>query len=407
MIPVSEALQHVAENVSLASSEDVALMDCLGRVVASDLASRLSHPPLAVSSMDGYALKAADTENPPVVLKQIGESQAGGGFEGTLGAGETVRIFTGAPLPKGADAVQMQEKTETTGPQGDEISILQSVAAANFVRAAGMDFAEGDILIKAGTVLGARHIGLAAAMNLARLPVRRKPRVAILATGNEVAMPGDDLGPSQIISSNSFALHSYVTAMGGEPTVLGIAGDSEDELRAAFEEARDFDVLVTIGGVSVGDYDLVGKVLEQMGMQQIFHKIAMRPGKPLLFGKLAGLVVFGMPGNPVSTGVCSILFLKKALSVMLGMGETEIPLQSAVLGEDLGANDLRQDYIRATLQTAEDGALMAAPFSKQDSAMQARFADAGCLIVRKPHAEPIKAGARVDIMLLRGSMLSL
>ena len=354
--------------------------------------------------MDGYALRAADTENSPVVLKQIGESQAGGGFDGVLGAGETVRIFTGAPLPKGADAVQMQENTNA---DGDAITIEQSVIANHFVRAAGMDFADGDVLIKAGTVLGARHIGLAAAMNLASLPVRRKPRVAILATGNEVAMPGDELGPSQIISSNSFALHSYVIAMGGEPVVLGIAGDREEQLHAALEGAMDCDVLVTIGGVSVGDYDLVGKVLKEKGLKQIFHKIAMRPGKPLLFGKIDDLVVFGMPGNPVSTGVCSMLFLKTALTIMLGMTKSEEPLQSVVLGQDLEANDLRQDYLRARLENGPEGELVAMPFSKQDSAMQARFAEADCLIVRKPHAEPVKAGERVGIMLLRGSVLSL
>ena len=404
MIPVDKALQLVASNVSLTGVEDVALIDCLGRVVASDLASRLAHPPLAVSSMDGYALKAADTLNAPVTLTQIGESQAGGGFAGTLEAGQTVRIFTGAPLPSGADAIQMQENTEANG---DAIKILESVPAGRFVRAAGMDFGIGDVLIKAGTVLGARHIGLAAAMNLASLPVRRKPRVAILATGNEVAMPGETLGPSQIISSNSFALHSYVIAMGGAPTILGIAGDSEEELREAFKGAMDFDVLVTIGGVSVGDYDLVGKVLKEVGLKQIFHKIAMRPGKPLLFGKIGELTVFGMPGNPVSTGVCSILFLKSALATMLGMAETDTPLQSVLLGEDLGANDQRQDYLRARLQSGPDGAPVAMPFTKQDSAMQARFAEADCLIVRKPHAEPIKAGQRVEILLLRGSLLSL
>jgi molybdopterin molybdotransferase len=404
MTPVSEALKLVSENVSPTGVEDVPLLECLGRVVASDLKSRLSHPPVAVSSMDGYALRAADTEKPPVVLKQIGESQAGGGFDGTLRDGETVRIFTGAPLPNGADAVQMQENTNANG---QDITIEQSVTANHFVRAAGMDFAEGDVLIKVGTVLGARHIGLAAAMNLATLPVRRKPRVAILATGNEVAMPGDDLGPSQIISSNSFALHSYVVAMGGEPVVLGIAGDKEEQLHAALEGAMGCDVLVTIGGVSVGDYDLVGKVLKEKGLKQIFHKIAMRPGKPLLFGKIDDMVVFGMPGNPVSTGVCSMLFLKAALTIMLGMSESDDTLQGVVLGQDLEANDLRQDYLRARLQSGPQGELVAMPFSKQDSAMQARFAEADCLIVRKPHAEPVKSGERVEIMLLRGSVLSL
>jgi molybdopterin molybdotransferase len=403
MIPVTEAFKHVTDNVFLTGSEDVPVKECLGRVLAQDIASRLSHPPVAVSSMDGYALRAADTENTPAVLKRIGESQAGGGFAGTVGAGETVRIFTGAPLPAGADAVQMQEKVEA---DGDSVNILESVPVDRFVRAAGMDFAEGDILIKAGTVLGARHIGLAAAMNQPTLPVRRKPRVAILATGNEVALPGTDLGPSQIISSNSFALHSYVTAMGGEPVDLGIAGDTEEELHAAIKGARDCDVLVTIGGVSVGDYDLVGKVLIEEGLNQIFHKIAMRPGKPLLFGKIGELTVFGMPGNPVSTGVCSMLYLKRAMMVMLGIDINE-PVQTAVLGEDLAENDLRQDYLRARLKISDDGERIAMPFSRQDSAMQARFAEADCLIVRKPHAQALKAGERVEILTLNRSMISL
>jgi molybdopterin molybdotransferase len=404
MIPVAEALKHVADNVSLSAVEDVPLLECLGRVVACDLAARLSHPPLAVSSMDGYALHAADTKNSPVVLRLIGESAAGGGFFGTLGSGQTVRIFTGAPLPKGADAVQMQENTIA---DSENITIKQNVSANQFVRATGMDFANGDVLIKAGTVLGARYIGLAAAMNLPSIPVRRKPRVAILATGNEVALPGDALGPSQIISSNTFALHSYVIAMGGEPVILGIVEDSEEQLHSAIQGAMACDVLVTIGGVSVGDYDLVGKVLKAKNMNQIFHKIAMRPGKPLLFGKISDLVVFGMPGNPVSTGVCSMLFLKRALSIMLGMAESEEPLQSVVLGQDLGANDQRQDYLRARLENSPAGKRVVRPFSKQDSGMQAHFAEADCLIVRKPHAEPIKAGQRVEVMLLRGSLLSL
>ncbi len=404
MIPVAEALKHVADNVSLSAVEDVPLLECLGRVAACDLASRLSHPPLAVSSMDGYALNAADTKNSPVVLKLIGESAAGGGFVGTLSSGQTVRIFTGAPLPKGADAVQMQENTIA---DAENITIKQNVFANQFVRATGMDFANGDVLIKAGTVLGARYIGLAAAMNLASIPVRRKPRVAILATGNEVALPGDVLGPSQIISSNTFALHSYVIAMGGEPVILGIVKDSEEQLHSAIQGAMACDVLVTIGGVSVGDYDLVGKVLKEKNMKQIFHKIAMRPGKPLLFGKIADLVVFGMPGNPVSTGVCSMLFLKRALTIMLGMAESEEPLQSVVLGQDLGVNDRRQDYLRARLENSPAGKWVVMPFSKQDSGMQAHFAEADCLIVRKPHAEPVKAGQRVEVMLLRGSLLSL
>jgi molybdopterin molybdotransferase len=354
--------------------------------------------------MDGYALKAADTATSPISLKQIGVSQAGGGFDRVVGAGETVRIFTGAPLPQGTDAVQMQENTEA---QGDHIKIIQSVTANNFVRAAGMDFAAGDILIEAGTVLSARHIGLAAAMNHPVLPVRRKPRVAILATGNEVALPGTDLGPSQIITSNSFALHAYVITMGGDPVDLGIAGDTLEELHASLEGGLNSDILVTIGGVSVGDYDLVRQVLRDKGLKQIFYKIAMRPGKPLLFGHISNLSVFCMPGNPVSTGVCSLLFLKKALSTMLGIKTTDEPELTAILGDDLAKNDLRQDYIRARLETNDIGERIAQPFSRQDSAMQACFTEADCLIVRLPHAPLIKAGEIVNILLFSGSLISL
>jgi molybdopterin molybdotransferase len=404
MIPVNEAIKLVADNVTLTNAEDVPLQQCLGRVLAEDVASRLSHPPVAVSSMDGYALKAADTATSPISLKQIGVSQAGGGFEGVVGSGETVRIFTGAPLPQGTDAVQMQENTEA---QGDHIKIIQSVTANNFVRAAGMDFAAGDILIEAGTVLSARHIGLAAAMNHPVLPVRRKPRVAILATGNEVALPGTDLGPSQIITSNSFALHAYVITMGGDPVDLGIAGDTLEELHASLEGGLNSDILVTIGGVSVGDYDLVRQVLRDKGLKQIFYKIAMRPGKPLLFGHISNLSVFCMPGNPVSTGVCSLLFLKKALSTMLGIKTTDKPELTAILGDDLAKNDLRQDYIRARLETNDIGERIAQPFSRQDSAMQACFTEADCLIVRLPHAPLIKAGEIVNILLFSSSLVSL
>jgi molybdopterin molybdotransferase len=404
MIPVHEAIRLVADNVTQTNAEDVPLKQCLGRVLADDVASRLSHPPVAVSSMDGYALKAADTATSPVSLKQIGKSQAGGGFDGIVGAGETVRIFTGAPLPQGADAVQMQENVEV---KGDHIKIILSVTANNFVRAAGMDFATGDILIEAGTVLSARHIGLAAAMNHPTLPVRRKPRVAILATGNEVALPGTDLGPSQIITSNSFALHAYVIAMGGHPVDLGIAGDTLEELDGSLEGALNSDILVTIGGISVGDYDLVGQALRHKGLKQIFYKIAMRPGKPLLFGYINNLSVFCMPGNPVSTGVCSILFLKKALSTMLGIKTTDKPKLTAILGGDLAKNDLREDYIRARLETNDIGERVVQPFSRQDSAMQACFTEADCLIIRLPHAPLIKAGEIVNILLFSGSLVSL
>lgn len=404
MISVNEAIKLIADNVTLTKAEDVPIKQCLGRVLALDVVSKISYPPVAVSSMDGYALRASDTTNSPVRLKQVGISKAGGSYGKFVGAGETVRIYTGAPLPIGTNAVQMQENAEV---QGEQIKITRSVDANNFVRAAGMDFAKGDILIRAGTVLSARHIGLAAAMNQPSLSVRRKPQVAILATGNEVALLGTNPASFQIINSNSFALHAYVVAMGGDPIDLGIAGDSLEELVSSLEGALDSDVLVTTGGVSVGDYDLVGQALSERGLKQIFHKIAMRPGKPLLFGKIDNLSVLCMPGNPVSTGVCSILFLKKLISSMLGIKTNSEPLHTAILGGDLAENDMRQDYIRAKLEINKVGERIARPFSRQDSAMQACFTEADCLIVRLPRAPLIKAGELVNILLFSGSLISL
>ena len=408
MISVSEALKHIIENFSPLESELVTLSECLGRVLATDLASRVSHPPAAVSSMDGYAVRAMDTTNAPVVLKLVGESQAGGGFDGVLQAGETVRIFTGAPVPKGADAIVMQENTE---PADGGVSMLQSVPEGKFIRPAGMDFSVGDVLLKSGTVLNARHIGLAAGMNAPELSVRRKPRVAILATGDEVVMPGQPMGPSQIVSSNSFLLASLVRTFGGESINLGIAGDTIEQLETAIEGAIGTDLLVTIGGASVGDYDLVGKVLDQAGMRQIFYKIAMRPGKPLLFGILGGrfgrLPVLGMPGNPVSAGVCSMLYMKPAIATMLAIPEPAVTRHTARLGQDLPENDKRQDYLRASLSQGTDGDRIATPVGRQDSAMLARFADAGCLIVRPPLAPPAKIGDTVEIIPLQGSHISI
>jgi len=407
MIPVSEALQNVMNGVSTLAAERVQISDALGRVLAEDVVSRVSHPPAAVSSMDGYAVISADTSGTPVSLKLVGESAAGGGFDGTVKMGETVRIFTGAPLPDGADAVVMQENTDT---EGTDVIIKEGVDTGNFIRPAGMDFAVGDVLLNAGTVLNARHIALAAAMNAPWMNVVRKPRIAILATGDELVMPGESMGPSQIVSSNSFLLEKYVESLGGKAVSLLIAGDTESALKSALEGARGCDMLITIGGASVGDYDLVGRVLEDLGLELIFHKVAQRPGKPLLFGKLgesfSGMPVMGMPGNPVSTGVCSMLYLKPAMMKMLGIDQADPTRQTAKLGVDVRENDQRQDYLRASLDIDETGESVATPFSKQDSALLARFAAADCLIIRAPLAPAAKAGDRVEIVSLAGSIFS-
>jgi molybdopterin molybdotransferase len=397
MISVAEALAKVAAGVSLVSSEHVPLPAALGRVLAEDVAARLTHPPTAVSAMDGYAVRAADVAEVPATLKQIGEAQAGSGFSGRVRAGETVRIFTGAPLPDGADTVIIQEVTDA---DGDSIVIKETAPEGDFVRAAGLDFSEGEVLLAQGRVLTARDLGLAAAMNVPWLTVRRRPRIAYTATGDEVVMPGDPLGPDQIISSNSVALGAYIKVLGGEPVNLGIARDNEESLRQVFEGARGCDLLVTMGGASVGDYDFVRQALDGEGVDLGFYKVAMRPGKPLIFGRLGAIPVLGLPGNPVSAGVTSVIFLRAAIRKMTGLEPVDETPATALLGRGLEANDFRQDYLRAGLSRDGDGNLVATPFERQDSSMMARLARADCLVVRPPEAPAAKKGERVEIISL-------
>ncbi len=397
MISVAEALKHITEGFAPLTAEQAALGDCLGRVLAEDVTARMSQPPRAVSAMDGYAVRAEDVAKAPVTLTQIGQSQAGMGFDGEIFSGETVRIFTGAPLPDGADAIVIQEDTET---DGERIRISEAVATGKFVREAGLDFSEGQVVLKAGRVVSARDIGLAAAANRPWLLVRRRPRIAVVATGDELEMPGDPVGPDQIISSNSLAMAAYVRVLGGEPMTLALARDTEDSLRAVLAAARGADAIVTIGGASVGDYDLVRQVLDADGFELTFYKVAMRPGKPLIFGKLGGVPVLGLPGNPVSAGVTSAIFLKPAMERMLGVERGAQVAETALLGCDLERNGKRQDYMRATLSLDATGALTATPFARQDSSMMARFADADCLIVRLPEAPAANAGERVEILRL-------
>ena len=397
MIPVAEAVAKVAAGIAPLAAEQVALPDALGRVLAEDVASRLTQPFADVSAMDGYAVRAADVATVPATLTVIGQSAAGHGFAGTLGPGQAVRIFTGAPVPDGADAIVIQEDTTA---EGNRVVVREGAPAGRYVRRAGGDFARGEVLLKAGRLLTARDLGIAAAMNVPWLKVRRRPRVAILSTGDEVVMPGDPLGPNQIVSSNSVALGAYVRVLGGEPVDLGIARDSEDSLRALAAGARGADLLVTIGGASVGDHDLVRRVLGAEGLELTFYTIAMRPGKPLIFGHLRGIPMLGLPGNPVSAGVCSVLFLRPALRVMQGLPAVDDTPYVALLGRDLGANDRREDYLRASLSRDAGGALVATPFERQDSNLMALFAQADCLVVRPPLAPPARRGESVRIVPL-------
>lgn len=405
MLSVEEARRRICAAFRPLPAEQVNLAEALGRVLAEPVAARVDQPPVAVSAMDGYAVRAADVAALPARLTVIGVSAAGAGFAGTLGAGEAVRIFTGAPIPEGADAVVIQENTR---PEGDRVAVVDGTSwAGRFIRPAGLDFKTGDVGLPAGRRLTARDIGLAAAMNWPWLKVHRRPRIAILATGDEVVMPGDPLGPSQIVSSNSLSLGAFVTACGGEPVQLGIAPDEREALGRMAGGAIGMDLLLTTGGASVGDHDLVQEVLGQQGFELDFWKIAMRPGKPLIFGRIGATPVLGLPGNPVSGLVCSTVFLRPALAVMLGLDTPGDGPEQATLARDLPENDERQDYLRARLSREADGRLLARPFDRQDSSMMANMAHADCLVVRPPHAPAAKAGDSVEIIRLAGGVLGI
>ena len=398
MISVEEALSRVLAAMRPLPAEQIALADALGRVLAEDVASRRTQPPLAVSAMDGYAVRAEDVATLPASLKVIGYAPAGGHYGGRVGPGEAVRIFTGAPVPDGADTIVIQENTKGGD---DEIDVLDGTApVGRYIRPAGLDFGEGDVLLREGRVLTARDVGLAAAMNVPWLKVRRRPRVAILPTGDEVVMPGDPVGPNQIVSSNGPALAAFVAAAGGDPIDLGIAPDSRETLTAMASGAKGADLLVTTGGASVGDHDLIKDVLGDIGLELDFWKIAMRPGKPLIFGRLDDVPILGLPGNPVSSMVCAVIFLRPALRVMLGRQDAEVVPQPALLGRDLEANDERQDYLRASLERDANGNLVATPFDVQDSSMFANMARADGLVIRPPFAAAAATGDTVDVLPL-------
>ena len=405
MISVAEARARINEAMPLMPAEQVALADAFGRVLAEDLSARRTQPPHAVSAMDGYAVRAADVATLPARLKIIAEVPAGQSFDGTIGAGEATRIFTGAPVPSGADAIVIQENTKR---DGDTVDIVDGQApVGRYIRPAGLDFSKGDTLLRSGRRLTARDIGLAAGMNIPWLKVRRKPRIALLATGDEVVMPGDPIGNNQIVSSNGLALRSFAVACGAEPIDLGIAPDSEDALRSMAEGARGADMLVTTGGASVGDHDLVQQVLGHIGLEVDFWRIAMRPGKPLMFGNIETTRMLGLPGNPVSALVCATIFLRPAINAMLGLNTQNTLEQQALLAAPLPENDEREDYLRATLSIDQDGTRRAAPLDKQDSSVFSGLARADCLILRAPFAPPAKAGDPIKILPLGGGALSI
>jgi molybdopterin molybdotransferase len=404
MISVEEALARLLAPLAAVPPEQVSVADAVGRVLAENVAARRTQPPFAVSAMDGYAVRADDLGSIPVTLRIVAEIPAGAGFGGRLGPGEAARIFTGAPLPDGADTIVIQEDTERAG---DRVEIREGAPHGRYVRRAGLDFAEGEVLLEAPRRLTPRDIGLAAAMNRPWLFVHRRPRIAILSTGDEIVMPGDPIGPHQIVSSNALALSAFVTASGGVPVLVGNAPDDPDALRHIAAAASGVDLFVTTGGVSVGEHDLVRGVLSEDGLAIDFWEIAMRPGKPLMFGHYRGVPMVGLPGNPVSTLVCALLFLKPAIDKLSGLPEDPGAPPTARLGAAVKQNDRRQDYLRARLARAADGALEAVPFEVQDSSMMRPLASSDCLVIRPPHAPALPAGSDVPIIPFPGGSLPL
>jgi molybdopterin molybdotransferase len=393
MISVAEATQRIAAAFKPVAEETVALADADGRVLSRDIIARRTQPPCDISAMDGWAIRAADATQPGAQLAIAGQSAAGNPFEGHIGAGQAVRIFTGAWLPEGADAIVIQEDA---GSDGATVTLNIAAVPGRHIRRTGIDFRADTVGLTAGTRLGFRQISLAAAMNHAWLPMRRRPRIALLATGDELARPGEPASAAQIVNSNTHGLSAFIRAHGGEPVDLGIAPDREAELAEMALGARGCDLLVTLGGASVGDHDLVRKVLADGGAALDFWKIAMRPGKPLMFGMTGtGTPLLGLPGNPVSALVTALLFLRPAMAALLD-ADDPLPVGRAKLGRPLPANDMRQDYIRAKL----DPSGTAMPFPVQDSSMLTVLARSHCLIVRAPDAPEAQPGDEVEIVRL-------
>ncbi|MGH6665873.1 MAG: molybdopterin molybdotransferase MoeA [Pseudolabrys sp.] len=398
LMAVAEALQRVLADARPLAAEPVALNEALGRVLAEDLTARRTQPPAAVSAMDGYAVRAADVAKAPVKLKLIGEVAAGHPFGGAVKAGETARIFTGGVMPRGADTVVIQELTTR---EGDTVTIQKAAAKGRNVRDQGVDFRQGERLLAKGRRLTDRDLMLAAAMNYPTLSAHRRPKVAVLGTGDELVAPGAAPTPGQIVYSNGFALTALARSEGAEVSDLGVARDNVEEITAAVRRARDAhaDILLTSGGASVGEHDLVQRALNAEGLDLSFWRVAIRPGRPMMHGKLDGMQVLGVPGNPVSSYVCAFMFLVPLIRRLSGRRDIEHRLESALLGRDLPANDERADYLRATLAIGPNGPI-ATPLPAQDSSLMAPLAKADCLLIREPNAPAASSGSPCVILKL-------
>lgn len=400
LLSVDEARHRILSGVQILSQETISLQHAQGRLLARALSARRTQPPVDVSAMDGYALRAEDVAKPNG-LRLIGESAAGHGFEGLLGEGETVRIFTGAPVPKGADAVLLQENALRS--EDGMIHPRESVLSGENIREKGLDFSEGQAALSAGSILGPAELALAAAMNHAEVPVVRRPRIAIMASGDELVLPGKNPGPSQIIACNSFAVAGLARDAGGEVIDLGLFKDDLEQLQLGISQARALkvDILVTLGGASVGDHDLLRPALLEQGMKLDFWRIAMRPGKPLIYGSLGDMRILGLPGNPVAAFVCSLVFLCPLIRAMQGDPQaSEVQMEPAIIGLDLPANKSRRDYMRASLTRDADNRLIATPQPLQDSSLLTELTQSQALLVREAGASALMKGDPCSIIRL-------
>lgn len=398
MIPVEQAQKIIRDGIQPLGTETISLSLALGRVLAETPKARIAHPAHTVSAMDGYAVRSDDVPTIPSELTVIGESAAGHPFQGELRKGQAVRIFTGAHVPTNADTIVLQEDVDR---EGNKISIRE-IEPGRHIRPKAQDFAEGDSILMPPLRLSPRHIGLLSAADKPWIQVYRKPRVAILSTGDEIVLPGEPRGPNQIVSANGPALAAYVAAKGGVPIHLGVVEDDKDALSAIATAAKDCDLVVTSGGVSVGDRDLVRTAFGDAGLDVGFHKIAMRPGKPLMFGTLDDTPMLGLPGNPVSALVCALLFLGPAIDRLLGLPGASPQSHLLTLGADLSSNGGRQDYMRAVTSRNDDGSLTVTPIFTQDSSMIGALANSDALIIRPVNAPATTTGEAVPVLLLDG-----
>jgi molybdopterin molybdotransferase len=399
LMPVAEALARVLADAEPLAAEAVPLAQAHGRVLAADVAALRTQPPANVSAMDGYAVRSADVAQAAVKLRLVGEVAAGHPFRGAVGPGEAARIFTGGVLPPGTDTIAIQENTVR---EGDAVVITAASGKGKHVRVEGLDFKRGAVLLTKGRRLSDRDLALAAAMNHPTVRVHRCPKVALLATGDELVMPGGTPGFGQIVYSNGYATMALARREGSEVVDLGIVPDRLAETAAGVRRAREVgaDILVTSGGASVGDYDLVREALAAEGLALSFWKVALRPGRPMMHGRLGPMHVLGLPGNPVSAYVCAVLFLLPLIRQLAGRSDVAPAPETARLGRDLPANDERADYLRAVLTTGSDGIPVATPAPVQDSSMLIPLARADCLLVREPFAPAAKAGDRCSIIRL-------